>query len=101
MGRSRITYFENCLMAITVQLCHVASTFQKGGKQGQKQPGWSTSNHCHLPYLRIGDGRHRRAWSLPCDGNGPAQHSSAASAGGQRREWRVTLVAGHFAFLGL
>lgn len=36
MGKRRI-FFENCLMAITVKLCHVASTFQTGGKRGAKK----------------------------------------------------------------
>lgn len=66
MGKRRILCFENCLMAITVQLCHVAITFQKGGKRGAKTtrlvgssfPDSTSScvevavwNHCHLPTL--------------------------------------------------
>lgn len=37
MGKRRMFYFENRLMAIAVKLCQVASTFQTGGKRGAKK----------------------------------------------------------------
>lgn len=36
MGKRRISCFENCLMATTVQLCHVVSTFQAEEERGAK-----------------------------------------------------------------
>lgn len=97
-------------MAITVQLYHTTSTFQRGEKRGSSFPHSTSSmevvvwNDCTSPSMRTDNGKRRRAWSFPCGGNGPVWHSCAASVYGQLQEWRVTWRLASvtlFAFLGL